>query len=221
MTKRQTAAASQPVVTFPADATFKVQLVEAAKPATKWDQWRPRVIILFAVVLLVACLLWLAWLRPVTYTDPLKADTIPELSLTLAYPQYVSRGDEGTIDLTATNIASQTITGTVIVDFAAAPQIIQVEDSTNVLKFENLPQGGKQTLHVRYRLAQPMGFGSDALTFTPRAVLETGISADYGAQPINITFLPLVRTVLTGAFGLSALAGLFWDQIKKRLFPAE
>nr|MBP7689286.1 hypothetical protein [Thermoflexales bacterium] len=221
MTKRPAVAGPQTVVTLPIDTTFKVQLVEAAKPTTRWDQWRPRVMVLFAAVLLVACLLWLAWLRPVIYSGVLKADAIPELSLTLAYPQYVSRGDEGTIDLTATNVASQTITGTVIVDFAPAPQIIQVEDSTNVLKFESLPQGGKQTLHVRYRLAQPMDFGSDTLAFTPRVVLETGISADYGSQTINITFLPLVRTILTGAFGLSALAGLFWDQIKKRLFPSD
>ena len=198
MTKRQSAAVPQNVLTLPVDTTFKVQLVEPVKPATSWDRWRPRVMWLFAAVLIVASLLWLAWLMPVNYPPPLQAATIPELSLTLAYPPYLSRGDDGTIDLTVTNIASQTITGTVIVNFAASPQIMQVEDSTNVVKLESLPSGGKQTLHIRYRLAQPMIFGDDALTFTPHTTLEDGRSADYSPQTINITFLPLVRTILTG-----------------------
>ena len=221
MTKHRTTTAPNPVVTLPADTTFKIQIVKEAKQPTKWDQWRPLFVRLFAAVLIVASLLWLAWLMPINYPPPLLSATIPELSLTLAYPPYLSRGDEGTIDLTVTNIASQTITGTVIVDFAVSPQIMPVEDSRNLLKLESLPSGDKQTLHARYRLAQPMVFGDDALTFTPRATLDNGSSADYDPQIINITFLPLVRTILTGTFGLSALAGLFWDQIKKRLFPAE
>ncbi len=221
MTKHRTTAAPNPVVTLPADTTFKIQIVKEAKQPTKWDQWRPLVMWLFAAVLIVASLLWLAWLMPVNYPPPLQAAAIPELSLALAYPPYLSRGDEGTIDLTVTNIASQTITGTVIVDFSVSPQIMPVEDSRNLLKLESLPSGGKQSLHVRYRLAQPMAFGDDVLTFTPRAMVENGSSSEYNPQTIHITVLPLVRTILTGTFGLSALAGLFWDQIKKRLFPSD
>ena len=219
MARKPTPSLAQNVVTLPVDTTFKVQIVEPVKPPTVWDVWRPLVIRVLEGTLFIAGLLWFVWVAPMNYPT-LTEIGAPELSLTMAYPQYVSRGDEGAIDLTVTNVASHTITGTVLIDFGAAPQVIEAKDSTNLLKLENLPRGGKQTLHVRYQLAQPADFGNAALTFTPRAILENGSTAEYAPQTIGVTFLPLVRTILTGAFGLSALAGLLWGQIKQHLFPS-
>jgi hypothetical protein len=208
------------ILTLPPNTIFKVEVVPPAKPPDAWDQWRPIVKWLLVAVLIVSGVLYLFWIMPMAYSPVLADDRAPGLLLTVSYPVFLARGDEGAIEVTATNANTQPLTGTVTVIFSGTLPVQFVGDSGNTLKIAALPAGGQQTLHVRYQLAQIAAFGSDSLRFTPHALLENGASVDYAPQNVTITFVPLVKTILTGALGISAITGLLWAQLKQRLFPA-
>ncbi len=199
-------------------ATLKVQVVEPEKKPDEWDRWRPRVMWALAVVLAAAFLMALIWLVPTTYTGPLTNSTVPELAILLTYPSYVTRGDEGTIDLTVINTSAQIISGTVSLVFGDSPPVQISDGSANTMTLKDLPSGGRQSLRVRYRIAEAPALGSGALIFTPRVTIQGHSPTNFDQQQVDIAFVPLLRTVISGAFGVSALVGLFWDQIKKRLF---
>ncbi|HEY4689962.1 MAG TPA: hypothetical protein VIK33_11665 [Anaerolineae bacterium] len=221
MAKRAASPVPAATLTLPPDTVFKVQVVPPDKPPDAWERWRPYVVWAFRAILVISGLMWFFWLQPVEYPAPLTDPGLPELSITLTYPQYVSIGDEGTIDLSVTNVSTRTISGTLVLAFGDAPPVRVRDDSANVLKVENLPPGGKQTLSVHYSLALAPTLGGGYLEFTPRASIDGGGSVDYATQRVDVTFVPLVRTMLVIVLGPAGLAGLFWDQIKKRLFPSQ
>jgi hypothetical protein len=165
---------------------------------------------------------WLFLAQP-NYAEPSSEPSQPSApTITLTYPQYISRGDEGVIDATVTNVAAQPLSGTLVLAFGSPPPITTLDDSTNVLLLKNLPPQGNQSLHVRYRIAQPAtAFSAGLLSFTPTVTLDTGERTTYQTQSITVTPIPLVRTLLNGVLGLAALYGLLWVQIQKRLFPSK
>jgi len=220
MAKRATPPATPATLTLPPDTIFKVQVAPPEKKPDAWDRWRPRVLRLLGAVLAVSGLMTFFWLLPIEHPAPLHAAGISQLSVTLTYPRYVSIGDEGTIDLSVTNISTQAVSGTLVLAFGDSPPVRLLEDSSNTLRLENLPPGGQQTLSVRYGLALQPALGGGYLEFIPRATIEGAGNADYTTQRVDIPFVPLLRTVLSLTLGPAAIAGLFWDQIKKRLFPS-
>jgi hypothetical protein len=210
-------------LTLPPNTILKVEVVESTKPPTIWDQLRPIAYYAFATVIIVATIVWWYWVKPVAYVEPPVDPTqTAALAVTLVYPQFVSRGDEGVIDVTITNITPQPISGTLVLDFGNPPPITTLDNSTNVLTLKDLPPRGNQSLHLRFSLAQSTTDLSPAtLIFTPRVTLDSGEGAAYQAQSINVTPIPMVRTLLNGALGLAALYGLLWAQIQKRLLPSK
>lgn len=219
MAKRVARPPAPAVLTLPPDATFKVQVLPPEKMPGAWDRWRPYAYYVLGGVLTIAGLMAFFWLVPIEYSPALSHPDAPQLAIALTYPRYIARGDEGTIEMTVTNVSTQAISGTVVLAFGDVPAVRVGEDSSNTMKLDRLVSGGKQSLRVRYSLAQAPTFGSGSLEFTPRATIEGSGSADFApAQRVDIAFVPLLRTILPGM--ILGVLGLFWDPIKKWLFPS-
>jgi hypothetical protein len=192
---------------------------QSAKPKKRdlWKSLRPYATWLIGAAFLVLLLMAAVWVMPTEYPPTLNH---PLASINLVYPRFHATGDESVIDVTLTNTSTQAITGTLLLDFGASPPVIEVEDSVNVMKIENLPPDGKQTLHFRYRLGFPSNISGGYLEFVPRLEVEGSPSQDYAPQRVDVPPVPWVRTVLVGTL-LVGLVALLGDQLKEHLFPSK
>lgn len=203
-------------IDLPPGTKLEVEVVPAEKPPDIWARLQPYAYAILFIVLALAIIMALGWLAPYEY-ETLEFPQVG-VRVTLAYPQFVSHGDEGIIAATVTNTTTQSITGTLTLDLVNSPAVSGVEDSTNTLVFEDLPSGGKYTLHFRYNLTISPSIGGGYLHFKPR-VTTTGFGSQEGSDLLRIDIppIPRLRLIVPGAIAL--VVGLLWDQIKKQLFP--
>jgi len=201
------------------DEPIRVQVVPTPKPADDVWQRRGRVILASMLIALVVLAgLWGIYVAPTTPA----VETRDGLQVALTFPNYLAVGDEGAIDVTVTNLTGGPVTGTLALAFSPLPPVHLLEESEAVIALENFPPSAGRSARVRFQAAlTPYPINSGRIDFTPLATLDGQALAAFTTRSTAIAPFPYLRVLTTGAFGVSALAGLFWEQIKKRLFPSQ
>jgi hypothetical protein len=204
-------------LTLPAEP-LRVQVIPTPKSKREKTHGRQNLFLVLAlslVILIFSGALAILALIP----EPIIDSSIPGISLAITYPRTLAIGDEGEIDLTATNIMAQPITGTIVLNFGPNPPVHLGEDSSNSMKMENFEQNASQTRHIRLQVAQmPWQLTSNQIEFTPTLVLDGQLFLSHTKQSIAVPPIPLLRLILTLLFGAFVFTiGLLREQIKKRL----
>ncbi len=166
---------------------------------------------------------WASWIQPRERLSPSVCGAqVPELAVHLSYPRYLAVGDEGEIDVTVINRATQTLTGSVTLAFDQAIGVHVAGDEETVLRFKDLPGGGQVTDHVKFSWNISPRFGDAAASsFRLRVSLASGGLYETDAQTVTVAPIPYLTLALArGAALLTGLVGLLGEQIKKRLFPS-
>jgi hypothetical protein len=191
---------------------------KARRKIDLWTFLRDRPLLVLAVVLLFT--MPLAFWATFPANPPMIREPDLPLSITLVYPRHIARDDEGTIDMTVTNVYTSPLSGTVQLVFQEQPPVTVLSETNNVLKLESLPPGGKQTLHLKYVLALSPAIGGGFIEFSPRAEIEGFGQKDYSQkQTVDILAIPRLSSLLV--LVVLGTLGLLGDQLKQRLFPSK
>ncbi len=175
---------------------------------------------LFLLALLIAVYLmfWLATLSQ--HHLPPIACADPSLAVSVRYPRYVTVNGENFIELALHNRSSQPISGTAVIAFGGDLSVHPIFSKTNVLSFTALPPAGIAAGQIRFRLNEPFTRLSGKLPFTIQVAGDRFCKTGEFAS-LNLIPFSRLGTILSGALGLTALAGLWGGQIKNWLSPGK
>ncbi len=193
-----------------------------------WSKTHPLVgWLLVGVVLLMATylFLWGMFVYPQQHISLAKCSALPVV-VSLHYPDYVSLGDEGFVEVGLRNTGTRPISGTAVIAFGGDLTVHPVASKTNVLTFSALPPNGIMAGRVYFTLNEPLN--------RQRSVLPVAIQIAAGRpcnlafpSPLRLTPIPGLKTLLRSILSFLSvviglpLVGLLWEQIKKQLFPEE
>lgn len=199
---------------------IRVQVVKSEK---REEPRRQFVVNALLAALILTISIWGIYVIPVAPVPIIHpgADN-QQLELALTFPGNLAVGDAGAIDLTVTNLSDSPISGTVTLRFAPSPSppIHLIDDSQVTLRLNGLAAGERQTNHIDFQIAlSPWPLFAGQISFTPQLELDGQASVDHTPQQISVWPIPQFRSLFSGGMG-TLLIVLFWDRIKKWLFPA-
>jgi hypothetical protein len=179
-------------------------------------------LILLGLLILMYLSLWIIFVWPQYYIPPTACAGLP-LSVSLRYPYYVAVGDEGFVEVGLRNTGTQPISGTAVIAFGGDLSVHPVLARTNALSFKALPPGGITADRVRFTLNERPSRLRGTLPFTVQITADQTCNLGLPNDPMRLAPIPGLKTALTavlsGMVSITALAGLLWEQIRKRLFP--
>jgi hypothetical protein len=203
-----------------------VQMVQEEEPPRQ--DWLPVLLIVLLLFGMCYGAAWIKWIHPREHIPATACGPeVPELTVHLSYPRYLAAGDAGQIEISVVNHFTQTLTGTVTLLFDQAPGVHIANKEGTVLHFKELPGGGQVTGRVKFSWnTAPKLINAGSSSFQPWLSLADGRQQKLEIEPPTIAMSPLsylgaVLGWLRGTVIVAGLGGLFWEQLKKRLFPPD
>lgn len=213
-------------VSVEAQTPLLVQLEHPPLEPVTWADLRQALqnwgVIALLVIIFASFTLWVAFLFPRQYSV---LDCGGRVTVALAYPRYVSTGDESQLDLTACNATTVPITSTLVVDFLG-PLPVQVEaDESSDVSLCKFPPGAVNGSAVPFHICKPpLWFQRGAVDFTVQLVDNgnpTTCVTSGGEDIHRITLCPfhgLAKYFRWFRLTPLALVGAaLWEWAKKRL----
>ncbi len=177
--------------------------------------------VIFAIIILLYVWLDIFYRFPES-TPLLSFDAATTTSVRLRYPEFASVGDASYIEMTVINTGTSPISGTLVIVLDSEYPVSLLPDNRADLALVNLPPGNQISHRLEFRPVgswDPPVVGS--LPFHLLLLSPDGQTHLSGKQKIDLMPIPHLSRVLAGlgAGFLAGLAALFWERIKKWLFP--
>jgi hypothetical protein len=140
----------------------------------------------------------------------------------LRYPEFASVGDASYIEVTVVNAGNEPITGTLVIVLDQDASVSLLPDNQAGLAFTDLAPGDRTSHRLEFRPVGPWSLPvDDSLAFHLLLLFPDGQKYESDDKKIGLMPLPYLNWVLTALRGgfLASLAALFWERIKKWLFP--
>jgi len=217
-------------IQFDSGSQLQVTVVAPEKPSAPLNRSMRFLIISVSLSVFLGALLWLFLCMPylnLSFPQSAKFGDA-SLSIALTHPAYVAYGDEAEMELTVTNLGSQSFTGAVTVNFSGAVPVRPLASETTTINIEKLGANASITHRLKFALRQQTQLFSGEVIPTGLQIITDDCSFQPVAGPqIAVAPLPFLRTINSWlsnyvvVTSVAAVAALLWEVMRKRILGWE